>query len=381
MEQQLFKKYFSSYDRADWNMKKYNLERLRDRLYNIRNMFLTDQKMQILRKHIKDIQQHKTTYPFPPGLFQRKKKQPMQQQQQQQKQQQQQTLSQKVHKQMQQNPIREKPYHPEKYWDVYLYIDNLINTIEETLKLVPKQRIHYDDLSMMPTQNKEIIELFSYDEKLLQKINDRCMPPKHHIRIVHAYFTQQKYVDASNLSDNDYFIILYKDRIPVSQIRYSFDKREQHEMTISSDTHLKYQNQKYNTLLRAVTVLLFPSLHYKKKPIHRIVSHAQNPLSVYSLLKLGFEVGNVYSYYYDEDNQQRVHEFSVDRPTTLQQEKHMKQYLIKIFDNNIDLQVNMVLRSSNSKQAIKLAIDAINRVCQDCLVQTKRKRSQSQQKP
>lgn len=136
------------------------------------------------------------------------------------------------------------------------------------------------------------IPVLDYDKKLLQQINQKCLPPDQEITIeYHGHF----YFEDDEPHEEDIFhVYLKKNNKNVSQIELMFKKAEEHDLfddvIIQSDTEQQYRRLHYNTILRSVIVLLMPGMTIQKRRIEKVYSAAQNYLSVYSLTKLGFIV-------------------------------------------------------------------------------------------
>ena len=234
-------------------------------------------------------------------------------------------------------------------------------------------------------QQDHEIPVLDYDKKLLQEINQKCLPPDQEITIEyqgHFYFE-----DDEPHEEDIFHVYLKKNNKNVSQIELMFKKAEDHDLfddvIIQSDTEQQYRCLHYNTILRSVIVLLMPGMTIQKRRIEKVYSAAQNYLSVYSLAKLGFIVEefegffqgfnlSFYSPYQEKNQQQR-----------LVKQKQLKQYVRSKYQNQQEdfHEVTMVLFKKDYGKASTLAKTILNRLCEDCLKKaTKRKHQQQTQK-
>ena len=221
-------------------------------------------------------------------------------------------------------------------------------------------------------QQHHEIPVLDYDKKLLQEINHKCLPPDQEITVEyhgHSYFE-----DDEPHEEELFNVYMKKNNKIVSR----FD-----DVIIQSDTEQQYQRLHYNTILRSVIVLLMPSMTIQKRKIEKVYSAAQNYLSVYSLAKLGFIVEefegffqgfnlSFYSPYQQKNQQQR-----------LVKQKQLKQYVRNKYQNQQEdfHEVTMVLFKKDYQKSFTLAKNILNRLCEDCLKQTiKRKHQQQEQK-
>lgn len=210
---------------------------------------------------------------------------------------------------------------------------------------------------------------FIYNHKLLDLISSRCLKDNEKIRIIDAYQKKDRYVDkwtSSSSKNFDYFMVLYVDDNPVSQIRYEFLEQNYRELIISSDTKEQFRQRHYNTILRIATVLLAPTMMMADGYINEISSQAQNPLSVYTLLKLGFDYNRSYvvhdfdPQYTPSQIQNQTKQQQQQRKT---QQKQLLQYLLQLSNEYDEFEIPMVLRRPHFEKSSKLAMIALNRIC------------------
>lgn len=232
-------------------------------------------------------------------------------------------------------------------------------------------------------QQHHEIPILDYDKKLLQQINQKCLPPDQQITIeYHGHFN---FEDDEPHEEEVFHVYLKKNNKNVSQIELMFKKDEEHDlfddMIIQSETEQQHRRLHYNTILRSVVVLLMPNMTIHKRRIEKVYSEAQNYLSVYSLSKLGFLVEefegffqgfnlSFYSPYQQKNQQQRV-----------DKQKQLKQYVRNKYQNQQEdfHEVAMVLFKKDYLKASTLAKNTLNRLCGNCLKQSIKRKHQKQQ--
>jgi transcription antitermination factor NusG len=233
-------------------------------------------------------------------------------------------------------------------------------------------------------RQKHEIPILDFDKKLLHEINHKCLPPNEEITIEyqgHYYFE-----DDEPHEEEIFHVYLKKNNKIVSRIELMFKKDEDHDlfddMIIQSNTEQQYRRLHYNTILRSVIVLLMPSMTIQKRRIEKVYSEAQNYLSVYSLAKLGFIVEefegffqgfnlSFYSPYQQLNQQQRV-----------VKQKQLKQYIRSKYQNQEQdfHEARMVLLKTDYQKSFTLAKNMLNRLCENCLKQTTKRKHQQQKK-
>jgi hypothetical protein len=207
-----------------------------------------------------------------------------------------------------------------------------------------------------------------YNKSLIDTMNENCLAPNEKIVLYDATQERNKYVKKSDSGGHDYYIVMNVDGHPVSQIQYSFANDNFRNMTISSETKTDYRKKHYNTILRVATVLLAPTMKIEdEEPIEKIYSRAQNPVSVYSLMKLGFDYEN----YTLEEQQLDVsfyspsfqqHQTQEQKKQRLQQQKQLLQYLKQLKQGDDNFEIYMVLRNENFNHAKTLALLTLQRL-------------------
>ena len=234
-------------------------------------------------------------------------------------------------------------------------------------------------------QQQHEIPILNFDKKLLQHINQNCLPPDEEITLEykgHFYFE-----DDEPHEEELFEIHLKKNNKTVSRIELMFKKYEDHDlfddMIIQSKTEQQSRRLHYNTILRSVLVLLMPHMTIQNRRIGKVYSAAQNYLSVYSLAKLGFILEEFEGFSRGLD----LSFYSPFQQTTQQErvakQKQLKQYVKNKYENHEEEdfhEATMVLFKEDYHKASTLAKKILNRLCGNCLKQTiKRKRQQQQQ--
>ena len=235
-------------------------------------------------------------------------------------------------------------------------------------------------------QQQQIPEL-TFDHPLLQVINETCLRPNETIQIhYHDHFEEEE--EQEDTHYEGFLLSLLVDGKTASHIELMFGENDYMElsdmMIISSETQQGYRQRNYNTILRAVLVLLLPSMKIDGKKIKKVVSNAQNHLSVYSLAKLGFVVEgwegfsqafnlSFYTPFQQTNQEQR-----------LIRQGRLKQYIKNRYENKEQEQelheVSMVLRKKDYSKSVALAKVILKRVCgSNCLQQIKKRKYLQQQ--
>lgn len=226
--------------------------------------------------------------------------------------------------------------------------------------------------------------ILGFDKKLLQQINHKCLKPEEEITIEyqgHYYFE-----DDEPHEEELFEIRLKKNNKTVSHVELMFQKNEDRDlfddMIIQSKTEQKFRQLHYNTILRCVLVLLMPTMTIQNRRIEKVYSAAQNYLSVYSLAKLGFLVQEFEGFFQGFN----LSFYSPFQQTTTQQgrlakQKQLKQYARNKYQNQEEdfHEVAMVLFEKDYQKASTLAKKIMNRLCDNCLKQTTKRKHQQQQ--
>ncbi len=121
-------------------------------------------------------------------------------------------------------------------------------------------------MNTVPPKIKSIIK--HINDKLKQKCKDLTL-------IVDIAYKINAEFDSYYLNSH-VICLLYKNSC-ISTIHYFIQNKQ---LTINSDTDEKYRNNKYNSLLRAIAVII--SQFYD---VEELISNAINPISVYTLSK------------------------------------------------------------------------------------------------
>jgi hypothetical protein len=225
--------------------------------------------------------------------------------------------------------------------------------------------------------------ILGFDKKLLQHINQYCLPPDEEITIEyqgHFYFENDEPHE-----EELFEIHLKKNNKIVSRIGLMFKKEEDHDlfddMVIQSKTEQQSRRLHYNTILRSVLVLLMPHMTIQNRRIGKVYSAAQNYLSVYSLAKLGFILEGSEGFFQGLD----LSFYSPFQQTTQQErtakQKQLKQYVMNKYGNQEQdfHEATMVLFQKDYRKSSTLAKTILNRLCQDCLNKTHKRKYQQQQ--
>lgn len=236
---------------------------------------------------------------------------------------------------------------------------------------------------MKQQQQQHEVPILEFDQKLLQEINDKCLKPDEKITI--EYYGHFYFQGDEPSQEEIFFIYLKKNNKTASEIELMFTEDDSSElydaMIITSETQPQYQRLHYNTILRSVLVLLLPKMKIGGKPIQQVISNAQNYLSVYSLAKLGFIAEQLegfqkqfdlafYSPHQQKSQQQRA-----------TKQKQLKQFIRKKYQQTQDPNkaiVSMILWKKDYRSSSKLAKNLLNRVCQGCLTQTRKRKHQQE---
>lgn len=234
-------------------------------------------------------------------------------------------------------------------------------------KQVKKRRILSSSQRQSLSQKQKKLGDLIYSQALVDAINTNCLQSNEQIVLYDANQSKNMYVKKSDSGGEDYYIVMTVNNKPVSQIQYSFDENNYTEMTISSDTEKSHRKRHYNTILRVATILLAPTMKMYNEPIEKIYSRAQNPLSVYSLFKLGFNYENYIlenqeldtSWYTPSIQQQQTQQQKKQR---IQEQKELLQYLTQLKQGDDNFEIYMVLRKKNFKTAVKLAKITLQRL-------------------
>jgi hypothetical protein len=153
-----------------------------------------------------------------------------------------------------------------------LKIDVHVNSYKDLTKLCDNYKIKtvymhkWFMLNTVPPKIKSIIK--HINDKLKQKCKDLTL-------IVDLAYKINAEFDSFDLN-NPVICLLYKNSC-ISTITYYIQNKQ---LTIASDTDEKYRNNKYNSLLRAIAVII--SQFYD---VQELISNAINPISVYTLSK------------------------------------------------------------------------------------------------
>lgn len=232
----------------------------------------------------------------------------------------------------------------ENYEYYVMYVNDKLSEIKlEDIKL--EKSIHnYEDFMKLRNEFNinhiyfehryfDIIDIpnsiYTFVNKLNQHMKTKCKELS--LSIDHGYRLMNRisklHVEGYNLSS----IILclsYKDDC-ISTIYYTITK---HTLIISSDTNEQYRKNKYNTLLRAISVMIT-----KKFKLKYLISKAINPISVYTLSK-----------YFNVEYDLPFKDFLGNQPITL---KLCQEYL-----NTEDDQINVYvpITDENVKRATNL---------------------------
>jgi len=179
---------------------------------------------------------------------------------------------------------------------------------------------------------------FKVDQSILDSVNSRLQQkcPGMFIGII-----------CSKRTPDCYLRLVYQDVI-LSQIQLDFIYLHDHGvLQMLSDTfETHFRKRKFNMLLRCVLLLLLPSMEYDNRPVLTLESHAQNPISAYALLRLGFSLSQgtnskvrqkitAFSPVIppiDQEKKQIVQTTPGQKQKRQQNEKGLRQYLNMILD-------------------------------------------------
>lgn len=256
-------------------------------------------------------------------------------------------------------------------------IPRLVSKLQQQPKLKTSQPLQ------KVGQHFESIGNLVFDKRLLDRISKKCLLNKNEAIIIldHSH-PQRRYVDSGNsIGEEDYFLIYNVDGKPVSQIQYGFHYSKDGAATleISSETKRSHREKHYNTILRAITILLAPTMMVHGKPIVQIISTTQNPLSTYSLLKLGFLYKD--SQHVVDANQKPFDvswyspSFNKKQQTLSQKQKRIQQqqklfsYIDNIWEWDPDyFEIYMYLSEDMYPRAVQLAKNTLYRL-HNCSIQ------------
>ena len=208
--------------------------------------------------------------------------------------------------------------------------------------------------------------ILEYDEELLQRINNRCLPTHSQIRIRYLGLDD---LDAEDAMCHQYTMYLSVKEKEVSEIilEFGMDYQRLHDSVyINSHTMEEHRQRHYNTILRCVLILLMPDMKINHHPIKKVVSTAESYLSVYSLAKLGFHIGNgnnniVDLSFYDPF---RI----ISQQERVARQKQLKQSAKSAYEH-VKILTPMVLLQKNYRKSCILAKQTLNRLCANCLIQ------------
>ena len=378
------KKYdLESMERKD-TLGKNQMSKIYKRIKIINGLMLADHQIQKLKTYLQNKQYQNEQTPFPYSLVQR---------------------------QHDDGIIKQMSYTPQKYQAVHQKLQNIMKTIEQTLNTQVQVNPIYHRQSLTPHRNtqsnqqkkKKVKQITSstidayenvkqrfdqvgnliYDKQTLELISKKCMLNENDkIIILDDFHPQRRYVDPSNkIGEENYYIIYNVNGKPVSQIQYGFSYDDDDSvvtMEISSETKATERQKHYNTVLRAITIILSPTMMLGDKPVVQIISQAQNPLSVYSLLKLGFSYKN--SQHVVDANQKSFnvswYSPSLNKTQTAQQKQKRTEQQGKLFsyiDNIWEwdpdyFEIYMYLTKDKYPQAVRLAKNTLYRL-RKCSIQ------------
>lgn len=235
-----------------------------------------------------------------------------------------------------------------------------------------KQQIQLSSQQQQQLQQTQKQCSLTYDKNLLNTINNTCMRDDEEIVLLDYFQPKERYIHTFNTDDVNYVLVMNVNGRPVSQIHYGLKENEDFSvLNISSVTPYLKRKQSYNTILRCVTVLLAPTMRTKGRPIQKIMSKAQNALSVYSLLKLGFD----YDLEYDQDGnpintqdynpyqvQEKIKTKQLTQTDRVAKQKHLREYIEAFMDKIHNAsEINMYLDRKDFKKAGLLARKGLER--------------------
>jgi len=347
------------------------LTKIYRRIKNINGLMLSDQQMKRLKTYLQTKQYQNEQTPFPYSLVQRQHD----------------------------GIMRQMKYTPQQHNQVVSQkLQKLIKTIGQTLNIqsqikqmpfTTKQKKSSQILQLMPTKNIkqrfDSVGNLVYDKQLLDLISKKCLLNENdEIIILDDFQPQRRYVDYGNKFEGENYYLIYNvNRKPVSQIQYGLISENSEDnsvdMKISSDTDINERNKHYNTILRAVLIILSPTMMLGYKPVVRIQSDAQNPFSVYSLLKLGFSYQKEHNITAGPDEE--VFDVSWFTPSLkktqtaqqtqkrTQQQKKLFTYIDNVWEWDPDyFEIPMYLTKENFPRAVRLAKNTLYKL-RKCVIQ------------
>jgi hypothetical protein len=232
---------------------------------------------------------------------------------------------------------------------------------------------------------KQSIPKLEFDQELLREIKNKCLPPDTKITIDYntRYFFQEQ---QNPLHEVIFYMNLRKNNKIVSNLELVFREdanvRFHQGVIIRSETQQQYRRLHYNTILRCVLVMLIPSMEIEEKKIDKIISEAEQFLSVYSLTKLGFiaekfegfpQQFDLSFYSPQQQNQQQ----------RISKQKTLKQFIRSKFQQRQDpepTEVLMVLPRKDYQKSSRLAKRILDRFCNEHPTGTKKRKHEDQEK-
>lgn len=142
---------------------------------------------------------------------------------------------------------------------------------------------------------------------------------------------------------------------------------EEHYVEFSSKTQSNYESRKYNLLLRSILILLCPYITYNdKQPIHKIISRAINPASIYLMAKY-FYATNDKLYEYMDQNEltndtltpSAIEDFYSNDLSDIEDEQD-EEKLARYFKNNKDIGNPILLTIELTNEYITRANEIFN---------------------
>lgn len=230
------------------------------------------------------------------------------------------------------------------------------------------------------------IPKLEFDQELLREINNKCLLPDTKITIDYntRYFFQEQ---QNPLHEVIFYMNLRKNNKIVSNLELAFREdanvRFHEGVIIRSETQHQYRRLHYNTILRCVLVMLIPSMEIEGKKIAKIISEAEQFLSVYSLTKLGFIAENFEGFPQQFDLSFYSPQQQNQQQQRISKQKTLKQFIRSKFQQRQDLgptEVLMVLPRKDYQKSSRLAKRILDRFCNEYPAGTRKRKNEDQEK-